>query len=158
MGEHQNVVDIDLDLLDKFDFKDNIVRDILFFAAWFTVFPLISQVLIATKVVLKVSLAQNLISSKFIKGSQQVPHPQNCTEQYDKFLLLLFTRDTLLRQRELSRQLLDHIPIARMILPVAIFVTEVVILIAPHQHDAARFLISEKRDMTSEDGNKEDEV
>ena len=58
----------------------------------------------------------------------------------------LFACDTLLRQREIGRQLFDHMPIARMVLPVIIFITEVIILISPHQHDAARFLVSEKGD------------
>ena len=56
LDEHQNVVDIDLDLLDEFDFKDNIVRDVLFFAAGFAVLPFIPQVLIAAEVVLEVPL------------------------------------------------------------------------------------------------------
>ena len=41
LDEHQNVVDIDLDLFDELDFKDNIVRDVLFFATGLAVFPLI---------------------------------------------------------------------------------------------------------------------
>ena len=67
MDEHQNVVDIDLDLFDELDLKDNIVRDVLFFATGLTVFPFVPQIQIAAKIILKIPLAQNFASGKLVE-------------------------------------------------------------------------------------------
>ena len=145
LDEHQNVVDIDLDLFDELDLKDNIVRDVLFFATGLTVFPFVPQILIAAKIILKIPLAQNFASGKLVERSQQVAHTKNRTEQNDKLLLPLFAGNTFLCQREFRCQFLNHILVAWVIFSVGILVAKVVILIATHQDDTARFLIAKQR-------------
>ena len=67
LDENENVVNIDFNLLDEFNFKNNVVGDVLFFAGGLAIFPFIPQVLVATEIVLKVTFAQNFIPSKVIK-------------------------------------------------------------------------------------------
>ena len=63
MDENENVVNI----LDEFNFKNNVVGDILFFAGGLAILPFILQVLVATEIILEITFAQNFIPSKVIK-------------------------------------------------------------------------------------------
>ena len=46
LDENQNVVNVDFNLLDEFDFKNDVVGDVFFIPADFAIFPFIPQVLI----------------------------------------------------------------------------------------------------------------
>ena len=67
LDENENVVNIDFNLLDEFNFKNNVVGDILFFAGGLAILPFILQVLVATEIILEITFAQNFIPSKVIK-------------------------------------------------------------------------------------------
>ena len=97
LDENENVVNIDFNLLDEFNFKNNVVGDVLFIFAGPAIFPFIPQVLIAAEIVLKVTLTQNLISGKVIKRNQQIPHPQYCAKQHNKVFLALFSGNRIFR-------------------------------------------------------------
>ena len=51
----------------EFNFKNNVVGDILFFAGGLAILPFILQVLVATEIILEITFAQNFIPGKVIK-------------------------------------------------------------------------------------------
>src|SRR5690606_28255457 len=64
--QHEDVVNVNFNLLNKLNFKYDIVNDIGSFTVFAFSFPLISQILISTKIILQITLANNLFLSKFI--------------------------------------------------------------------------------------------
>ena len=61
LDEHQNIIDIDLNLLDQFDFKHDIISDVLFFSRGSAILPFVTQILIATEIILQIALGKDLI-------------------------------------------------------------------------------------------------
>ena len=72
--KHQNIININLYLLDKFNLKDNIIRNISAFSLRSFFLPLIPKVLILPKIILQVPLANNLFPCKIVKRQKQVSH------------------------------------------------------------------------------------
>ena len=70
--KHQNVVDINLNLLHKLHFKDNIIVDILFLRLRS---ELKIQVIVDTCVVLHINSWQNFIPCKIVKGGEDIAKP-----------------------------------------------------------------------------------
>ena len=62
--QHQNVVDIDLDLFDQFHFKDDIILDIVFVHLYSV---LIIEVVVDTCVILKINRNEDSIPGKIIE-------------------------------------------------------------------------------------------
>ena len=88
-NKDQDIVDINLYLLDKLYFKDNIGQ-LTFFTA---LSPFVTQVLIPSEVVLKITLGDDLSALKLVKAHKQITHTQDSTEQSDKLLLPFFSND-----------------------------------------------------------------
>ena len=89
LHQHKNIVNIDLDLFYQFDLKDNIIRNIGTFVISSTTIPFIIQVLIFTKIVLKIALREDFHPHKIIEGKEQISHAKNCPKECDKILLIL---------------------------------------------------------------------
>ncbi len=69
-------------------------------------FYLPDQVDISALVVLEIAVGQDFIARKIVEGSQDIFKSQDCSEQSDIVLLVLFSDDRL-SQRECLSQLLD---------------------------------------------------
>lgn len=65
--KHKDVVNIDFDLLDKLDFKYNIINNIFKLALLSALIPLVTEVLIPSEIVLQITLRKDLFALKFIK-------------------------------------------------------------------------------------------
>ena len=92
--KHQDIIYVDFNLLDKFHFKNNIINNIGAFSLLVPTLPLIAQILISAQIILQVSFCNQLHTFKFIKRDEQIAHTQDCTEESDKILLVLFARNT----------------------------------------------------------------
>ena len=99
--QHQNVVNVDFNLTDQFDFKDNVVCNILF-ADFRLMNPFIAQILIATEIILHIAFGKNFPARKFVEGGKQVAHTQNGTKEKNEILLAFFADDLRLGERELG--------------------------------------------------------
>ncbi len=118
LHQHQDVVDVDLDLPYQLRFEHDVVHDVGALVVFLG--PLVLQVLVDAHVVLHVAVAQYPHADELIEGGQQVPHPQDGPEQLDKPALPFLPGDLLLRHRELIGQLGDHVHIAVMVLSIDI--------------------------------------
>ena len=127
--QHQNIVNVNFDLPNQFHLEHHIIRDVLFSFIVLLTAPFVPQVLIATQVVLQIPFRDELIALEIIKGGQQVPHPQQCTKQHNKVLLVLLSDDLWLCQRELLRQVIDHVRISLMVFSLLIRITMVIVRI-----------------------------
>ena len=87
--KHQNIINVDFYLPDQFNFKHHIICNIRTFPTF--PFPLVTQILITSKVVLQIALRNQLIPLKFVKGKQKVSHTKNSTKQSNKILLVLLS-------------------------------------------------------------------
>ena len=67
LNEHKDIVDIYFYLLDKFYFKDNIINNVCAFSLLTSAFPLITKVLVSSKIILQVTLCNQFLANKFIK-------------------------------------------------------------------------------------------
>ena len=144
LDQHQDIVNIDFNLFDQFDFKDDIIGDILFFSGGLAVFPFIANVLIPAEIILQVSFRKNLISCELIKRGQQVAHTQDGAKQNHEFPLLLFAGNAFLREGKFCGQFFYHIGVAGMVFSFVILVAVIIILIAAHQYNAARIFITKE--------------
>ena len=131
-------------MANQFDFKDDIVGNILFFT-FRTVYPLVSQVLIAPQVILEVPFRNQFLAFKVIEGKQQVPHPKDGTKESDEVFLVVFAFNPRIRQRELLCQFIDHIYIALLILSVFRSIAVVIISELMQQDNTAGLSIAEQR-------------
>ena len=145
LDEHEDIVDVDFDLLDQLDLKHNIVCDVLLVAALF-VLPFVAQILISAEICLQITFGEQLFVGKIVKGEQQVAHTEQSAEQQNKIALVLFALDGRLRQRKTFLQIRHHADIAGVRLAVLVGVALVVILEAPEQHHAAGFAVAKERD------------
>ena len=145
LDEHEDIIDVDLDLLDQLDFKDDILGDILLIAV-LDLLPFVAQILISTEVGLQIALGDQLFPCEIIKRAEKIPHPQHSAEQQDEVALILLADDRRLREREPLEQLLNHIDVTGLILTLFIDITVVIILEAFEQYHAAGFSVAEKRD------------
>ena len=127
------IVDVDFNLLDKLDFKDDIISNVFFVTTGFTAFPFVIQILISAEIILEVTLGQYLITYEVIKGRKDITHTKDCTEQSNKFLLILLSGNTLIGQRISCGKILNHIHVAGMELATIVFVSVVVIFVCQQQ-------------------------
>jgi hypothetical protein len=86
LDQHQDVIDVDLDLLDQLDLEHHVVVDRFLLglvrAAEFGV-----QVQVEALVVLKIPLAEDLVAREVVEGREDVLQPQDRAEQLDERLL-----------------------------------------------------------------------
>ena len=141
--QHQDVININFNLLYQFNLKYNIIRNIRTFSRFPPPLPFIMQILIFSKIILKISLIDDFFARKIIKQYKQVFHPQNGTKQGNKVLLVLLAENLRDIHRELRLKFFNHIYIPRHRPPIYGFVSVIVILEALHQHDSTGILISE---------------
>lgn len=144
--QHEYVVDVDFQLPDQLDLKDNVVVDIFLFATFTLAFPLVAQVLIAGEVVLQLALGKDFLACELVEGGEQVPHAQDSAEERDKLLLQLFADNERRRERECFSELRDHIDVAGLFLAAFVGETLVVVLEGFQQDNAACVFIAEKGD------------
>lgn len=145
LDEHEDIVDVDLDLLDQLDLKDDILCDIFLIAVLFLL-PFVAQILISTKVGLQIALRDQLFPCEIIKRTEKISHSQHSAEQQDEVTLILLADDRRLREREPLEQLLNHIDVTGLVLALFIDIAVVIVLEALEQHYAAGFSVAEKRD------------
>ena len=119
-NQHQDVVDIDLHLLDKLNFKFNIIRDIFFFSFIFST-VLIIQVKVDALIILQIPCSNTVHFFKLIKGRKYISHTKDRAEQSDKIFLYLLSND-LSTKRIFCFQLFQQINITRMILTVVVLI------------------------------------
>lgn len=79
LHQHEDVIDVDLDLADEFHLKDDVVGNILL-VALAPLQPLIPQVLVPAQIVLQIPFVQQFLLRKLIEGGEQVAHPQDGAE------------------------------------------------------------------------------
>lgn len=144
LHQHQDVIDIDFNLADQFNLKNDVVGDVLFLALC-TVYPLIPQILIPAQIILQVPLGDQFLPFELIKGQQQVAHPKDGSKEGDKLFLILLPLDPWFRQGELFRQFGDHIHIAWPALPILGGVAVVVIIELVQQDNAPGLSIAKQR-------------
>ena len=98
--QQQNVVNIDLYLPDQFYLKDNIIINIRAGPFLSPLGPLVFQILIPSKIVLQISLRQNITALELIEGGQKIPQPQYRAEKRNEVLFSPFPNDLRLGQRK----------------------------------------------------------
>ena len=145
LHQHEDVIDVDLDLADEFHLKDDVVGDVLL-VAMAPLQPLIPQVLVPAQIVLQIPLVQQFLLGKLIEGGEQVAHSKNGAEQSDECLLVLFSLNARVGQRELGGQFLDHIHVAGLFPAVSGGIAVVVIPELAQQHDAAGVFVAKEGD------------
>ena len=145
LHQHEDVIDVDLDLTDEFHLKNDVVGDVLL-VALAPLQPVVPQVLVPAQIVLQISLVQQFLLGKLIEGGEQVAHPQDGTEQGDKRLLVLLAFNAWVGQRELGGQFLDHIHVAGLVLAVGSGIAVVVIPELAQQHDTAGIFVAKEGD------------
>ena len=101
LHQHQDVVNIDFNLFDKFDFKNHIVVDGFPFRFGFTA-KFRMQVEILALIILKGLSAENIVSRKVVKGDKNIFQPQDRAKEPDKVLLGGFSRDGRIKREVLS--------------------------------------------------------
>ena len=105
LHEHQDVVDVDLDLLDELDLEDDVVDDRLLLGR--RVLAVLGvEVEVDAAVVLVLAVGQQLVAGELIEGGQDVLQPQDGAEELDELLLGRFALDDL-PEREVGEQLAD---------------------------------------------------
>ena len=145
LHQHEDVIDVDLDLADEFHFKDDVVGDVLLVTLG-PLQPLVPQILVPAQIVLQIPLLQQFLVGKLIKGGEQIAHAQDGAEQRNKLFLVLLAHNARFRERELGGQFLDHIHIAGLVLAVGGGVTVVIIPELAQQHDAAGVFVAKQGD------------
>ena len=145
LDEHEDIIDVDLDLLDQLDLKDDVLCDIFLIAVLFLL-PFVAQILISTKVGLQIALRDQLFPCEIIKRAEKIPHPQHSAEQQDEVTLILLAYYSGFSQRESLEQLLNHIDVTGLILALFIDIAVVIVLEALEQHYTAGFSVAEERD------------
>ena len=145
LDEHQDIVDVYLNLLHEVHFKLDIVIDVLFLSACFRP-KLIMEVIVPRDVVLHLTFGQEMhFRSKVIEGAQEVPELQDGSELPDKSLLVLIAdhiRKSL--YRIFLYQSFNQLLVSMMVLALSIHIAIVVILERPQEDDAACIFISEQ--------------
>ena len=99
LDEHQDVVDVDLDLLDQLDLEDDVVVDRLLLSRCILA-ELGVEVEVDAAVVLALAFGQDLVAGELVEGGQDVLQPQDLAEQGDERLLRRLADDRL-AEREL---------------------------------------------------------
>ena len=131
LDEHEDVVDVDLDLLDELDFEHDVVVDD-FSVAVAVARVLVAQPQVDAGVVLPLSLGEWVVAVEVVEGREDVLQPQDRTEQLDEVLLRLLPHD-LLPDREVREQFGDLVD-----------VLAVVVAVRFQQDDAAGILVAEQ--------------
>lgn len=108
LNEHEDVVDIDGDLLDELDLEDNVlVVDLLLVSFPFLIpSEFIPQVQIDTAIVLLLTLSELVIASEFVKGSKDVFQPNDRTKEFDELLFRRLAYDGV-SERILGEQIIN---------------------------------------------------
>ena len=131
LDEHEDVVDVDLDLLDELDLEGHVIVD-----AFLVPVPglpeLGVQVEVHAAVVLAVAFREDLVSRVLVEGAEDVLQPQDRAEQGDERLLLALAHDPL-ADRIRTDQLMNFL---RILL--------VVVVVRFEQHDALGVLVAEQ--------------
>ena len=136
--ERNNIVYIDLDLLDQFNFKDYILVDALLIRLP-SVSELVVYVDIHTLVVLHIALAEELGSLEIVKALKDIDGLEQTAEQPGKLLLLLFQHNWL-THRILLQQFIHQLAVAGVVLAL-IIIAIIVIFVLAQQHNAASLLV-----------------
>ncbi|MBT9169414.1 MAG: hypothetical protein DDT19_02773 [Syntrophomonadaceae bacterium] len=92
--EHEDVIDIDFDLPNQLNFKDNIFIDSFLFGA-LILSEILIQINIDALIVLKIPIRENFIAGEAVEGRQDILEPQDGSEEPDKVFLVLFSNDRL---------------------------------------------------------------
>lgn len=79
VNKHEGVIYVDFDLLDKLNFKYNIIVDVLFFGI-LAFGEVLIQIDLHALVILKISIRQDLVAREIIQGGKYVFEPQDSTE------------------------------------------------------------------------------
>ena len=87
--EHKYIINIDLYLPNQLNFEDHIICDVRTLLT-FTL-PFIPQILIASEIILQITLGNQFIALKLIKRNQEIPHTENCAKQRNKVFLVLLS-------------------------------------------------------------------
>lgn len=74
--ELQDIIDVDGNLLDQLNFKNDVVVDI-FLIAVLLLAQLVVEVEIDTLIILELAFRQDFIAFEFVKGGKDVANPQN---------------------------------------------------------------------------------
>ena len=101
LDEHEDVVDVDFDLLDELDLEDNVVVDRLLLGL-FAATELGVQVEVDAAVVLALPFREQFIARELIERSQDVLQAQDCAEKGDELFLRRLTDDRLSRAGTLA--------------------------------------------------------
>ena len=86
LDEHQDVVDVDLDLLDQLDLEDDVVVDRLLVGV-LVLAELGVQVEVDAAVVLALPVGEDLVAGEVVERGQDVLQAQDRAEQRDELLL-----------------------------------------------------------------------
>ena len=132
--EHEDVVDVDVDLLDEFHFEDEVVGDR--FLVRFRALPcFVVQVEVDTPVVFELARGDRVVALEVVEGREDVAQAQDLPHEVDELLLFLFGGDRSDGQWEVDSKLLDGLQVGGQVLAVGA------------QEDlATRFLVAEQGD------------
>ena len=131
LDEHEDVVDVDLDLLDKFDLEHDVVVDRLFVGVCGSP-ELGVKVEVDAAVVLALAAREDLVASELIEGRQDVLQPEDRTVKGDEVLLCGLAEDRLAKWEPVE-QLGDLVGIVAVVVPVGL-----------QEHDTTGVLIAEQ--------------
>ena len=132
--EHEDVIDVDIDLLDEFHFEDEVVRD-RFLLHLRALARLVIEVQVDAPVIFELARGDRVITFEVVEGGEDVAQAQDLPHEVDEALLFLFGGDRSDGQREVDTKLLDDLQVGGQVLAVGA------------QEDlAARLLVAEESD------------
>ena len=132
--EHEDVVDVDVDLLDELHFEDELVRD-RFLLHLRALARLVVEVQVDAPVVFELARGDRVITLEVVEGREDVAQAQDLPHEVDELLLFLLGGDRSDGQWEVDAKLLDGLQVGGQVLAVGA------------QEDlAARFLVAEQGD------------
>ena len=100
--EHEDVVDVDLDLLDQLDLEDDVVVDRLLLGV-LVLAELGVEVEVDAAVVLALPLGEDLVAGELVERGQDVLQPQDRAEEGDELLLRRLADDRLPEREPLEQ-------------------------------------------------------
>ena len=132
--EHEDVVDVDVDLLDELHFEDKLVRDR--FLLHLRALPcLVIEVQVDAPVVFELARGDRVITLEVVEGREDVAQAQDLPHELDEALLLLFGCDRSDGQGEVDAKLLDGLEVGGQVLAVWV-----------QKYLAARLFVAEEGD------------
>ena len=117
LDEHEDIVDIDIDLLDELHFEDEVVRDRFLFHLR-ALARLVIEVQVDAPVVFELARGDRVVTFEVVEGREDVAQAQDLPHEVDEALLFLFRGDRSDGQREVDAKLLDGLEIGGQVLAV----------------------------------------